>query len=102
LSGYLPLTYLTGIEFYQLLIAVLIVIVGSQVLLIQCLPYLVSYPMEQRPSWEANQFSASQIPCILFNSKVHYRIHKWLPHVEIQRQHNHVHAPHPTSWRSIL
>ena len=58
--------------------------------------------MEQSPSWEANWFSASQIPLILWNPKVQYRIHKCPPPVPILSQINLVCAPHPISWRSIL
>ena len=46
--------------------------------------YLLTYSMKQRPSWEANWFSASQeIPCILWNQKVHYHIHKCLSPVPL-------------------
>ena len=40
--------------------------------------------MQQSPSWEGNQFSAGQeIPCILWNLKVHNHIYKYLPPVPV-------------------
>ena len=56
--------------------------------------YLLNYSMEQSSSWKANRFSASQeIPRILWNPKVHYRIHKCPPPVPIQSQLDLIHTP---------
>jgi hypothetical protein len=66
------------------------------------LTYLLTYSLERNP-WEANRFSVSQeIPGILWNSKVHYCIHKCPSPVPILSQLDTVHNLHLISWRSIL
>ena len=63
--------------------------------LLACLiTYLLTYSTEQSPSFEAKRFSASQETIhILWNPKVHYRIHKCPPPVHILSQLDPVHAP---------
>jgi hypothetical protein len=58
------------------------------------LTYLLTHSMEQSPSWEAKRFAASQeIPHILWNPNVHYRIHNCPQTVSILGQLNSVHIP---------
>ena len=53
------------------------------------LTYLLTYSMEQGPSWEASWFAAGQeIPHVLWNPKVPHRTHKRPSHVLILSQPN--------------
>jgi len=63
-------------------------------LLTYLLTNLCTYSMEQNPSVEANWFLATQeIPSILWNPKIHYRIHKCLQPAPFLSQIDPIRAP---------
>jgi hypothetical protein len=55
---------------------------------------LLTHSMEQYPPWESDSRSSSQIPCLLWNPRVHYCIHKSPLLVLDLSQMNSVHTHH--------
>ena len=63
---------------------------------------LITYFMQNSPSWEANWFSSTQeIPSILWYEKYYYRVYKYRPPVLILSHFSPINALQPPSWSSI-
>jgi hypothetical protein len=73
---------------------------------LQCsylLTYLLTYSMEQNPSWEAKTSQATQqIPRILWNPKVHHRTHKSPPPVPILYRKISLIPRHRVKFRNMI